>query len=75
MENIDDIPRVHAPPPETARAVEKKAWLYDSAYAIIDNFVMGEMDVTSKYHNGGKVNNKEKCGNPNIIHLSSLSIC
>lgn len=53
MENVDDIPKERAPPPKSAKSSEKKVWLYNSAYEILDKFVMANMIYASQYQKEG----------------------
>ena len=50
MENVGDTPTKHAPPPESTKSTEKKDWLYNSLFQILDKFVMGDIGaVTFEY--------------------------
>ena len=46
MENIDDTPKNHPPPPSTATAAEKEKWLITSAEDIIKTYVTETTEIS-----------------------------
>ena len=46
LKSPDDIPTKNLPPPEMANSKVKKEWVYKCATAILDNYVMADIDKT-----------------------------
>ena len=63
------VPKQNLPPPQNANAKVKKEWVYQSAMAILDSYVMADF---GKVHSGveGKILKKEIC--IQIMHKSCM---
>lgn len=69
LQSPDDVPKQNLPPPQNANAKVKKEWVYQSAMAILDSYVMADIGkVHSKVE--GKILKKEIC--IQIMHKSSI---
>ena len=69
LQSPDDVPKQNLPPPQNANAKVKKEWVYHSAMAILDSYVMADI---GKVHSSveGKILKKEIC--IQIMHKSSM---
>ena len=65
----DDVLKQNLPPPQNANAKVKKEWVYQSAMAILDSYVMADF---GKVHSGveGKILKEEIC--IQIMHKSCM---